>query len=137
MRKIILTRALVRFGGKYLLLRKAKDDFLPENIGRWECPGGKIHEGKMPAQEVLREVEEETGLKCKIIKELPFVSMKTNEIDSNCFIFLLEAPSRKIKLSNEHSEFKWVRASDVKNFELVRFASLLLEYFNNEESYLR
>lgn len=136
MRKIILTRALVRKDGKYLLLKRARDDFLSENVGKWECPGGKLEEGERPGEQILRECEEETGMKCKMIRELPFMSMKTSEVDSNCFIFLLEAPSEKVKLSDEHSEFKWVKASEVKEMKMVKFASLLLEYFNNEESYL-
>jgi 8-oxo-dGTP diphosphatase len=136
MRKIILTRALVRNNGKYLLLKRAKDDFLPENVGKWECPGGRLEESEKPSEQILREVEEETGLKCKIIRELPFMLMKTEAIDSNCFIFLLEASSRDVKLSEEHSEFKWLKAEEVKNMEMVKFATLLLEYFNNEEDYL-
>lgn len=136
MKKIILTRALVRNGGKYLILRRAKDEFIPENVGKWECPGGRVGDGEDPKECAIREVEEETGLKCTVVMELPFMSMKTNELDSNCFVFLLEAKNKKVSLSKEHSDFKWVEASAVKNFELVRFASLLLEYFNNGESYL-
>jgi 8-oxo-dGTP diphosphatase len=138
MRKIILTRALIKNKeGKYLLLKRAKDDFLPESIGKWECPGGRLDEGEKPNEQILREVLEETGLKCKTIRELPFMSMKTNEIDSNCFIFLLEAVNEKVKLSEEHSEFKWLKANEVRDLKMVKFASLLLEYFNNEESYLK
>jgi 8-oxo-dGTP diphosphatase len=129
-----ITRALIRCDGKYLLLKRAKDP-IPSNVGKWECSGGRI-ENETPSENVIREVFEETGLKCKIVKELPFLSAKTSEIYSECNCFLLEADSSDVQLSEEHSEFKWVDASEVKNMNLVMFASLLLEFFNNEEEYL-
>ena len=133
--KIILTKGIVRFKNKYLLLKKAKD-ILPENNGKWECTGGRIKEGEKPENVMLREAKRETGLNCKIIKELPFISMKDENYDSNCYVFLLEADSEQVKLSEDHSEFYWVTPEKVKEMELVKFANLLLEYFNNPEMYL-
>ena len=136
MRKIILTRALVLHDGKYLLLKRAKDDFLSENVGKWECPGGRVEKGESPEHCALREFKAETGLEGRVVKELPFLHMRTDKIDSHCYVYLMEIDSEDVKLSDEHSEHAWVEAREVKNYELVQFASLLLEYFNNEELYL-
>lgn len=133
---ITLCRALIRYKGKYLFIRRT-EDFIKDNIGKWECSGGKIDPGEDKARAIVREVKEETGLDCKILKELPFMSLKTQEIDSKCYIFLMEAPSEKVKLSKAHSEFRWLKANEAKNMEFVLFASLLLEYFNNEDYYLK
>ncbi len=134
--EIKLTKALVRFKGKYLLLKKAKDAYFPENIGKWECSGGIIEKDESAEETALKETEQETGLKCEIIKELPSLRMTDKDYDSHCRIFLLEAPSEKISLSKEHTEYMWIEPENVKNINLVRYASLLLEYFNNPDIYL-
>ena len=131
-----MARAIIRFNDKYLLLKKAKDAVIQENIGKWETSGGIIDKTG-PEKTILKEVEEETGLRCTIVKELPFLCMKDEKIDSQASMFLLEAPSDQVKLSEEHSDFKWVKAEEVKNLYLVVYASLLLEYFNNEDWYLK
>jgi hypothetical protein len=41
-----------------------------------------------------------------------------------------------VKLSGEHSDYRWLKASDIKNMPLVLYADLLLEFFNNPEKYL-
>jgi 8-oxo-dGTP diphosphatase len=47
--------AIVRSQGKVLLQRRADN-------GKWALPGGAIDPGEEPAQAVIREVREETGL---------------------------------------------------------------------------
>jgi len=95
-----------------------------------------MDEGEKPEEVMLRESKRETGLNCKIIKELPFICMRDEKYDSNCYIYLLEADSDQVTLSEDHSEFTWIKPEEVKNMKLVKFASLLLEYFNNQEMYL-
>ncbi len=133
--KIYLTKGIVRFNGKYLLMKKIKD-IIPENAGKWEAPGGKIKENENPEKSLLREIEEETGLKCKIIKELPLLKMREKGYESVCHVFLVEAPSEKIKLSSEHSEYKWLKPNEIKKMDLVLFADLLLKYLDHAEKYL-
>ncbi|MBU2523473.1 MAG: NUDIX domain-containing protein [Nanoarchaeota archaeon] len=132
--KIYLTKGLVRCGGKYLLLKKLKD-MVPENSGKWECPGGKIKETEDPEKALLREIKEETGLECKIVKELPLLHMENEKYDSTCHVYLVESRVTNVKLSDEHSEYRWVSPKEVKNMDLVMFAGLLLEYFNKVREY--
>jgi 8-oxo-dGTP diphosphatase len=133
--KLLVTKGIIRHNGKYLLLRKIKD-IIPENSGKWECSGGKIDENEDPESALLREVESETGLKCKVLKELPLLKMSNEKFESTCHVFLLEADTDKITLSEEHSEYVWAMPEDVKKMELVMFADLLLEYFDHAEKYL-
>lgn len=134
--KIYLTKGLIRFKNKYLLLKKVRD-MIPENAGKWECPGGKIDQDENPEKALLREIKEETGLDCKIIKELPLLQMTTETYDSKCHVYLLEAPSDKVQLSPEHSAYEWLEAGEVKNKPLVLFADLLLEYLEKAEIFLK
>ena len=39
----------------------------------WSLPKGKLDQGESFEEAALREVEEETGLRCKLVRELPTV----------------------------------------------------------------
>ena len=135
MTKIRIAKALVRYKDKYLLLKKSTDLYFPENIGKWECPGGII-ENETSEETVLRETQEETGLTCKLVKELPSIQMTDKEVDSKCRLYLLESESDHVELSKDHSEYQWVTPENVKHVNLVLYANLLLEFFNNSNKYL-
>jgi 8-oxo-dGTP diphosphatase len=57
-------------GGREVLLvhRPAYDD--------WSLPKGKAHDGESDEECALREVEEETGLRCELARELPSTSYR-------------------------------------------------------------
>jgi 8-oxo-dGTP diphosphatase len=133
-----VVKAIVRYIGqrgalpRYLLLQKAEDSFFPQNIGKWECVGGFIDKGETPERAIMKELEEETNLEGRIVKQLP-----TLESDKSiCYVYLVDAASNNVKISSEHSDYRWMRAEDVKNQDLVLYADLLLEFFNNAERYL-
>ena len=130
-----LSKGLIRFDKKYLLLKKRKND-KPHSSEKWECPGGKIRNNETPKEAILREIFEETQLKCEIIKELPFLEKETDIYKSKCYVYLVNSASNKVTLSDEHTEFQWVDPYEVKKFDLALGASSLLEYFNYPVKYL-
>jgi len=158
MQKINLVKAIIRYNpvnftrnfvqgapsksqsARYLLLQKAEDKFFPENIGKWECSGGLVEKGETSKKAIERKVAEETGLKpnleFRVIKQLPTITMKDENYDSHCDLYLIDASSMNLDLSIEHSDYQWFKAEDVKNQNLVLYANLLLEFFNNPEMYL-
>src|SRR3989344_2206677 len=64
---------MVRNEKGQLLIAKRIDPDFPTANDKWEFVGGKIHFNESPEQAVLREVEEETGLKVEIVRLLPKV----------------------------------------------------------------
>jgi 8-oxo-dGTP diphosphatase len=134
--KINLVRCLVRHKDKYLLLKRAEDNIFPDNVGKWECPGGRVEPNENPEHTALRELKEEAGLEGRIVKELPELQMNDDRVQSKCRVYLVEINSNQVRLSEEHSDFLWLAPEEVKEKELVKFASLLLEYFNNPSIYL-
>jgi 8-oxo-dGTP pyrophosphatase MutT (NUDIX family) len=56
--------AIVRDAGGNVLLQRRRDD------GRWGLPGGAIEPGEAPAQALVREVFEETGLRVRPLRVL-------------------------------------------------------------------
>lgn len=133
MKKIEIVKGLVHHKGKFLMLRKL-NDMLKENNGKWEVPGGKIKPGETPNMAMRREVVEETGIPCKIKKEIAVIKEEREGIDSTAHIFLLEPNNLDVKLSKEHDYHMWATNLEIKKLPLVLFADLLLEYFDKIES---
>jgi 8-oxo-dGTP diphosphatase len=66
----------VRAGGGVVWRRDADGDFDVVLVHRpayddWSLPKGKVEAGESEEQTALREVEEETGLTCRLGRELP------------------------------------------------------------------
>lgn len=53
-------RCILVSKGRYLLAQH--NNYLPETIGKWGLPGGKLDEGESPAEAARREIEEEFGI---------------------------------------------------------------------------
>lgn len=61
--KLIISGPVIIEEGKLLVTNDGKDDF-------YKIPGGKVREWDSLEQTCLRELQEETGFKCRIIKKL-------------------------------------------------------------------
>jgi 8-oxo-dGTP diphosphatase len=55
--------AVIAHGANVLLVQRARRD---PGVPDWIFPGGKVDAGEMPADAVVREVREETGLQTRI-----------------------------------------------------------------------
>lgn len=93
---------------KYLLLKYG--------WGHWGFVKGKIEEGEDDMQAVVREAEEETGIKMGQLKFIPqfmeeisyFYTYEGKKIYKEVVYFLAESLSSKIKLSYEHTDYAWL-----------------------------
>lgn len=84
----------------------------------WEFPKGGINKGEKEDEALSREVEEETGLHVRIICKLSYLityhypkdfikKTKTEYKGAHQSVYLAFANGR-VKLSQEHSKFRWV-----------------------------
>jgi 8-oxo-dGTP diphosphatase len=97
--------------GELLLLRRAP---LTSRPGRWDLPGGIVEPYEDPAETVLRETFEETGLRLGK-SALKFVFAETiaesdNELNVTRFFYKGRVDDMSpvaIKLSTEHREHGW------------------------------
>jgi 8-oxo-dGTP diphosphatase len=113
MEKRLIVKAFIRYKDKYLVLRKKKD-IISKHEGLWEDSGGKIDSNEDPRSALDREVKKETGLNYRFIKELPEWIPQILGVDALCKVYLLEANSDKVILSDEHTEFKWLSAKELQ-----------------------
>jgi 8-oxo-dGTP diphosphatase len=62
MRRVVVGAAIVR-DGRVLAARRTAP---AETAGRWEFPGGKVDDGESDAESLVREVEEELGVRVTV-----------------------------------------------------------------------
>lgn len=92
----------------YLLLKRAAGRIYD---GQWRMIGGKVHSGESHWEAALRELNEETTLKPKLMWTIPsinsFYEYQTDKI-LNIPAFAAEIDgSSPIILDSEHSEYAW------------------------------
>jgi len=71
MKKIIASGPVIVEGGRLLIIQDDKDDF-------YKLPGGTVREKDSLEDTCLRELEEETGYKGRIVKKLHTIKLNKN-----------------------------------------------------------
>lgn len=102
--------------GRYLILKR-KSSHLSDS---WQMVSGKIEKGEKAWEAALREITEETGL-------IPDRFYSVNKLEQfyeasqNCinlvpiFVGFIDS-DQPVKISPEHSEYKWVLPEEAKEF---------------------
>ena len=96
----------------------------------WSLPKGKLDEGEAWDDAALREVEEETGFRCELGRELSAVSYRDRKgRDKLVRYWLMEPVSGEFVPGSEADELRWVDAGEAEELlsyehdrELVREA---------------
>ena len=99
------------------------------NHDDWSFPKGHMEQGESVQQTVIREVEEEGGIKAEIIKELAsnkYFNSKSNE-ETVCYMFLLKPITGKIRSEHEGDKVEWIPLEEVSN--RISYPNLR-DYFN-------
>jgi len=97
---------------KYLLLNYPSSAKSPKEY--WDLPKGHIEKGEKLEETAKREIEEETGL--KEVEFIPgfketikyFFKFKEKTIFKIVVFFLAKTKNKKVKISSEHLDFKWL-----------------------------
>lgn len=96
--------------GKYLFIKRAQNDSMP---GVWEVPGGKMDYGEEPKDSLKREAMEEVGLNIEPLNPFCVVSHVTPVKQAVRVVYKANLIKKdEVKLSHEHSNFKWSDFSD-------------------------
>lgn len=114
--------------GKYLMMLRSAIKY-PEAGAKWEIPGGRIDPGSELFDNLKREVKEETGL--EIIGEPKLIAAQDILRPHKHIVRLtyLGEGEGEVKLSDEHTEYKWLPASEVVKLEPID--PILKEVLNN------
>lgn len=126
-------------GIEFLLLKRSDGQPYP---GLWQMVSGKIKQDEKAYQTALREIKEETGLIPQQLWVAPTVNSfyePKNEFICLLPVFAARVNSSEVKLSDEHTDYKWVNKSETQKllaWEGQRKAVQIIEdYFLNEKSF--
>ena len=90
----------------HILLVKACDKT------NWQLPGGRLEPGETPAQAVIREVKEETGLRASVGR---LTGRYRREDGSVVRVYAVRARGKLAGAREEILEQRWVRVRDAKD----------------------
>ncbi len=110
---------------KYLILHYAEH--------HWDYPKGHVEKEESEEQTFRRELKEETGIKeinlitgFKEKIEYSFTHKKVL-ISKEVIFYLAETEEEKVKLSDEHTSFKWLKYEDALDQVTFNNAKTLLQ----------
>jgi len=104
---------------KFLALRRPADAHARPNC--WDLPGGNVLFWEKYLDSLTREVAEETSLKIKNVRPIQVVTNFEKEIYYLFIGYSCRATSQRVKISDEHSEYKWVTKAEFLRLESADF----------------
>lgn len=119
----VATKAFIVHNGKVLILRESSQYQDGSNSGKYDVVGGRVKPGERFDDSLLREIEEETGLKATIGRPFfvnewrPVVRGEPWQIVGTFFECF--ADSDQVKLSEDHGEFQWIEPKDFRKYPLI------------------
>ena len=84
----------------------------------WNVPGGRVEIGETPWQAVVREVEEEVGLRVDVEQLLGVYSVPSRT--DVVFNFLCKVAGGSLRLSNEADDIRWFARGAIPENTSVR-----------------
>lgn len=110
-----VVRGIIKFDGKYLVMRRGSG--VTHSPGKWEFPAGKANEGETDEQAFFREMLEETGRTFRPRGSFEMQVEGSTEV-YRLVCYMCDADSDRVKMSNEHTEFRWSEMKDVVGMDL-------------------
>ncbi len=128
--------AVIEKKGKFLVLKRTKErDFEPE---AWETVTGRLEKDESPIDGILREVNEETGLKVEVILPLDtgFFYRGGKEFPMVFIAYYCKYLEGEVKLTWEHSEYKWISLEEALDLPDLKHFHQMFENLRNLKEYL-
>ena len=130
MKRMYPDQPVVGVGGVILndgkiLLEKRKNE---PGRGKWTIPGGLVELGETLEQAVIREVEEETCLKCVEGKDPKLIDVVDNiDLDDRGKVkyhfvivdYFVKVKGSNFKAASDAADLKWVLLDEVEAFNLT------------------
>ena len=109
MRRVVKV-VMVRDDDKVLILRRSGKVISKESPWEWDLPGGHVEKDEALDDALDREVWEETSLDLDKATKI-YTDEKTT-------FFAAYDWEGKISLSQEHSDYKWIKPENITNYDI-------------------
>ena len=107
--------ALVNKNKILILQRGSTANWMPN---KWSIVGGVIEEGEVPIEAMIRECEEEIGLKpSNVYYDHKIMTNDSGEI----YYFVGTLESKDVKLDYENSAYKFISKDEIDNYDFVPY----------------
>ena len=123
MRSTRIVTSFIKDNEKLLILKRS--DKVKSMKGLWSGISGVIEKNEVPLKRATIEIFEEVGItegNITLIKSAEEMRVDSPQYESQeweIFPFLFQTKNPTIKLNWENSEFKWINAKELKNYETV------------------
>ena len=118
-----IVTCFLKSGDKILILKRS--DKVKSMKSLWAGISGIIENNESPLERTKIEIFEELGIdanEIKLLKEsakMRIISPQYENHEWEVYPFLFSVENPKIKLNWENSEYKWVKAEEISNYETV------------------
>ena len=123
MKVIRVAAAVIRDGNRILTTQRGYGDFK----GGWEFPGGKIEEGEMPQEALVREIEEELGTEIVVGELIDTIEYDYPTFHLSMDCFWAEIVSGDVVLK-EHEAAKWLTKETLDSVEWLPADTSIIAY---------
>ena len=123
----LVVRAIIKDSeNNILILKRAPDS--RSNPRCWELPGGKVEPGESFDHAMIREIKEETNLNISLRRAMGIAQQDLPHIHSVHVIMTVNVDSGDLKISDEHTDYRWASLEEIKSLPLSNwFESFLQE----------
>jgi 8-oxo-dGTP diphosphatase len=116
----LVVGAVVHHASRVLIVRRTSGDFMS---GIEELPSGGVEPDEDLLAALARELAEEVGWSGTLITDPGFVShfdyVSASGRAARQFTFAVAAPDRKVTLSGEHTEYRWIDPAEAEHSDLT------------------
>ena len=123
MRSTKIVTSFITNNDKFLLLKRSEK--VKSMKGLWAGVSGIIEKNETPLERAKIEIFEEVGIEesdINLLKSADLIRIESPQYKNHeweIFPFLFETKNTEIKLNWENSEFKWINANELSNYETV------------------
>ena len=113
---ITVAAAVIERDGRVLICRRRADQ---EYDGKWEFPGGKLEDGELPAEALLRELREELSIEARIDSEIERYHYEYPGRKPIELIFFAVTSFDGEPCYEQFAEVRWAQRSDLPAFDFL------------------
>lgn len=124
-----MTRLLAEIHQYAIIVNAKKEVLWVRSAGgskRFMFPGGTVERNETPEEALKREVKEETNLEIEIKQPIATFLLQNKKPIQFAIYYLANNPKGKIKLSREHTHYKWAKPNAMQENEVAHPALIEL-----------